>query len=356
MTQENVEKIGFFKRVWLAITDFDKYGVLAAENMSVAVMYLLKIILILAIVISGIFVYQFHNSFQGATNYFEKNIDQVQYADGSLEINQGNKIEIQNEDAVVPYILIHTGATQEEIKDYQDDLRGYATGLLILKDKIIYRNELLNQNMEYSYSNIAQNYQIGEFDKQGALDFISQIDKVSLYTSIFIIMLICSFIMYLTTTFVDIMMLALLGFIVGRIAGMKIRFRATFNIGVYALTLPILLNIIYVIINAFTGFTISYFQWMYTTISYIYVIVSILMIKADFINKQAELMKIIEEQERVREEMKLREEQKKKEEEKNQNKDNKDEEQEKQTEPKKKKTKKEKDELGTDRISTTRNT
>ena len=84
--------------------------------------------------------------------------------------------------------------------------------------------------------------------------------------------------------------------------------------------MPILLNLIYILVNTFTGFTIQYFQWMYTTISYIYVIVAILIIKTDLINRQFELMKIIEEQEKVKEEIKLQEEEQK-DEEKNKNKE-----------------------------------
>ena len=55
---------------------------------------------------------------------------------------------------------------------------------------------------------------------------------------------------------------------------------------------------------------------MYTAISYIYVIYSILIIKSDFIKKQAELTKILSEQEKVKEELAKKEQEKKEEEEK----------------------------------------
>ena len=172
-------------------------------------------------------------------------------------------------------------------------------------------------------------YNILEFNKQDVLNFISQINNFSSYASIFIAMFISLYIIYTFSTIIDVFMLAILGFIVSRIAGMKMKFKATFNIGIYALTLPILLNIVYIIINNLTGFEIKYFSWMYTTISYIYVIVAILLIKTDFIDKQVELMKIVEEQEKVRQEIIEREKQKKNEEDKNENKDNKDNEEEK---------------------------
>ena len=177
------------------------------------------------------------------------------------------------------------------IEEYNKKLDGYETGIIILKDKIIYKNGLLNNGLEYKYSDIIGKYDINEFNKQDVLNFISQINNFSSYASIFIAMFISLYIIYTFSTIIDVFMLAILGFIVSRIVGIKMRFKATFNIGIYALTLPILLNIVYIVINNLTGFEIKYFSWMYTTISYIYVIVAILLIKTDFIDKQAELMK-----------------------------------------------------------------
>ena len=55
------------------------------------------------------------------------------------------------------------------------------------------------------------------------------------------------------------------------------------------------MNIIYFIVNSFTGFTIKYFEIMYTTVATIYIATAILMIRSDVIKKQIELNKIIEE-------------------------------------------------------------
>ena len=47
------------------------------------------------------------------------------------------------------------------------------------------------------------------------------------------------------------------------------------------------------------NFTITHFQWMYTSISYIYVVVAILMIKTEIMQKRIEMMKIREIQKQV---------------------------------------------------------
>ena len=119
------------------------------------------------------------------------------------------------------------------------------------------------------------------------------------------------FIIYLSTILIYILLLTLLTYIVTRIAGLRLKTTATYNIAAYSLTLPIVLEIIYGVVNITTGFTIEYFQVMYTAIASIYVITAILMIKSDAIKKQLELNKIIEEQERVRQELKRKEEEEK---------------------------------------------
>ena len=97
-------------------------------------------------------------------------------------------------------------------------------------------------------------------------------------------------------------MLAILGRITSIILRIPMQYKAIFNMALHALTLPIILNLIYIIVNLFTGFEIKYFQVMYSAISYIYIVAAILLIKTDFMKRQQELSKIFEEQQKIREE------------------------------------------------------
>ena len=83
-----------------------------------------------------------------------------------------------------------------------------------------------------------------------------------------------------------------------------IKYKEIFNMSIYALTLSIVLYLIYICVNITTGFTIKYFDLAYEIISYIYIITAILMIKSDLIKQQIEIGKIVEEQKKVREEKK----------------------------------------------------
>lgn len=242
-----------------------------------------------------------------------------------------------NNDEALQIIIINTNAENDLENEYINKINKYENGIVLLRDKLIYKNNILSQNIEYSYENILNFYDIQEFEKQDVLNFVNSINGIGLYSGFVLFIGMYMFVIYFISTLIDAFMLAILGFVLARIIGVKIKFKATFNIGVYALTLPIILNLIYIVINAFTGFTIRYFQWMYTTISYIYVIVSILIIKTDLINRQMELMKIIEEQEKVKKELEEKERQEKEKREREEHKENNDDDEK--TKQKKKKDK-----------------
>lgn len=247
-------------------------------------------------------------------------------------------------------IIINTNATKEQIDDYTDTINRYENGVMFINDRIIYKNQMLSQNIEYMYKDILSTYNITSFEKDDVLNFISNVNNMSLYSGFFGVTSVYMFVLYFASTLVDALMLAVLGYILARIIGIKIRFKATFNMGIYALTLPIILNLIYMVVNILTGFEVKYFQWMYTTISYIYMLVALLMIKTDLINRQMELMKIVEEQEKVKKEIEQRERDKQEEEKKEPKDDNNKEEKKKE----KKKEDNKDDGVGDSRASSTR--
>ncbi len=318
MSEENLKNMNFFTRIITSIKDFDKYVIFATEKTSKAIAYLAILMLIFSLVLAGIMTNKATVSINKGIEYFRENINEITYKDENLSINFGEELEFINEQELISVIIIHTNASTEQQAKYLNTINNYDTGLVILKDKIIYKNQTIGQNIEKKNKDIVQKvFKKTELTKDDVLEFTSESNRIGYYAQFYTVMTIMTFLIFFGSTLLDTLILGILGFIFARIIGIRIKYKATFNMGAYALTLPIILNLIYVVVNAFTGFEVKYFQWMYTTISYIYMIVAILMIKTDLINRQAELMKIIEEQEKVREEIKLKEEQEKNEEERN---------------------------------------
>ena len=65
-------------------------------------------------------------------------------------------------------------------------------------------------------------------------------------------------------------------------------------ISVSALTLPTILQLIYIVVNFYTGFTMKYFQVMYLLITYVYILAAMLMLKSNLIKRKTEVTKKIE--------------------------------------------------------------
>lgn len=336
--KKNSEKIGFFKRVLISIKDFEKYIEFAIEKTTTAIGYLAKLIVIFALVVSATFTYRFMQDVQNGISYVKEEMPDFAYEEGELSIQAEEAIKIEHEKSILQYIIMDTNATQEQQADYITDIAGYSNGVVILKDRFILKNAMLKEPIEYFYKDVQNEYGIGNFTKEQAVSKIEETNKTVLYSMFYVTMTIYLFLVYFVTVLLDAFTFFILGLIVSRIVGIKIKMKPIFNMAVYALTLPIILNLIYIVVNTFTGFTIQYFQWMYTAIASIYMIVAILMIKADFINKQKELMKIVEEQEKVRQEIQEREEKDKEKKEQ--------EEQKKQEKEEKKKEKKKDNNLG----------
>lgn len=336
MAEQENHNEGFWKRIITSIKDFDKYIDFAVEKFGTAFKYFIKLMLLFCIVVTIAFTYKFAVTVNNGFEYFKTEIPNLSYSDGILTVESTEPVVLDNKEEIIQYVVIDVNAEEQTKSDYISKLRNYDNAILFLQDRVYVKNSMLSDPMEYVYKDLANQYGIQDFTKEQAIDYIDSLDKTAIYLTVFITMGIYVFIIYFISVFIDVIMLAVLGFLVSRIVGIKIKFQPILNMAIYAITLPVILNMLYIVLNTCTGLTIKYFQWMYSTISYIYMIIAILMIKADLINKQKELMKIVEEQEKVRKEI---EERKLKEEEKRQ----KEKEKEEKKEEKKEKKKEDKD-------------
>ena len=184
----------------------------------------------------------------------------------------------------------------------------------------------ISDKVDYNFKE--NNYFIDNVDnyinKADIINYLQNNNKI--YIMYFVVMLISTFIIYLIATLIDVFILSVFGLITAYFARIRIRYRAIFNMSVYALTLSIILKMLYITSSMFTNFEIKYFDFMYSAIGYIYLVASIFMIKSDIIKQQIELIKINKEQEqKEQEEQEEKEEDKEEEseEEKNNDKDEK---------------------------------
>ena len=294
-TQENRNKEdGFFKKLYNSIVKIEKYPDMAAQGLPKAISYITKLVAILAIVLCLGMVYQTHGMIQDGIKYLQNEFPDFSYKEGTLTVNSEEPIII--EDSPVMGIAIIDTITEDEnkVNEYITSIEQSGDGIVVLKDRVILKNISVTGTINYNYKDVLNQMQIQEFTKQDVINYANSTQIVNIYISVFITMFVYAFIMYFITTITNAILLSIFGYLTTWIAKIRMRYVAVFNMTIYALTLSIILNILYVAINIFINFNIEYFQVMYVAVAAIYLVAAIFILKGEFIKKQQELMKIAE--------------------------------------------------------------
>lgn len=303
------KKISFWTYLKECICDFEKYPEMATRPATTIYKYFLKLIAIIAVIATIVSVYDISKKINTTLEILEHDIPEFTIEDNHINMSNEEEIIIENNDSLFNFILVDVNELDEPLqKKYDEHLKNNELGIAILKDKI--EISIGSSLAEYSYENIQKVYNIN--NKEQILEYFNQ-NSTMLYVITFIMLFVYLYCAYIISTFMDAVILGALGYVTALILKIRIRFTAMIKMAIHGLTLPILLNSIYIIINSLTGIEIEYFSVMYMGISYVYIITSILMIKTDLIKRQSELTKIMEEQQNVKRELEQKEEEKREE-------------------------------------------
>ena len=321
---EDEKRIVFLKKLWYSIAKFEKYAEMSSEGLFSALKYLTVVMILFSLIVAIGYVIQLHGIVKNGTEYIKNSLPDLSYSNGKLNIDSKEPIKIDNNGQLVDNIIIDTNIeSEEQINEQINSIPLDNTGIVIVNDGIIIKAKGIEEGIKYKYDEIIQSFtnkEITSLNKQELLDFLSN-GMLNVYFSVALFIAGYTFIIYTISVLIDVLVIAILGYISTLIIRLKIRFSAIYNMAIYSMTLPLLLKAIYIIIEGITGFSLKYFQVMYISISFVYLIAAIFMIRIDFERKQAELMQIMEEQKKIKKENV--EEENKKKEKKNKNKDKK---------------------------------
>lgn len=342
MEAEKNKNINFFKKVWYSITKFEKYPDMAAEGVYKAIKYITILMIVLSIFLTISSLIESKKMVTDLSQYIQDNIPDFSYQDGKVSMDIEQPILLDNiQYNGIDYIIINPNLENDTDKDnYKNENGKIGTTVYFFKNQIILENKNENgekQTQEYTYQDFIQSYtqeNITQFNKDELVDYLTSEKMNSFYIRYAMSIIIYLVLMNIIVGLLDSVELAVLGWITSLTARIKMRFTAIFNMAIYSLTLSILLNCIYVIINYFTDFTIEYFSIAYITIAYVYLAASIFIIKDDYLKKQEIVEKIKQEQEKVREEIKEQERQKEEKKEKKEKEEKKEEKENNNEEPK----------------------
>lgn len=318
-TNNGEMKKGFFKKIWYSIDKVEKYSELSAEGFGKAIRYLITLIVMLAIVSAGVTVFRTSKQMKQVSEYIKENAPEFKYSDGILDIDIDEPIINENEN--FGKIIVDTISETEDIQNqYMDDIKKERRAVVVLKDKLILKET--ENNIVYKYGELFKELNISEFSKDDLASYLVSSVMMTLYLNLFLVLFIYALVMQAMNTIFFVIIISIFGYLTSMILRLKIRYVAVFNMAVYSITLPTLLYIIYLGVNAFVNYVVPYFEVMYMLVATIYMIAALFILKSEFNKKQGEVQKIIEVEKEIKEDMKQEENKKQeKEENKNKNKD-----------------------------------
>lgn len=300
MSNEKGNNIPKYKKIWFSISKFERYPEMASEGVGRAFGYLAFLIFIFSIIFALVLTCMLYVEMKEYVNYIDEEISVIEYKDGVLNIGlgtQGNYFTIGD----VTVIIDTDEIDDDKVEEYKNIIGSDSFGAIWLKDRIII-NYYGNEQKIY-YQNIFSEIGFTEFNKTELIDYLNGVLQTpQIYLSYFVSAFAYSFALYFVSSLLNVLLLSVFGVLTGYITKLRMRYRAVFNMSVYAITLSIILQLIYYLVNLFTGFEIKYFDLMYNAIAYVCLAAAIFMIKSDVIRQNIEMIKIAKEKEKSEEE------------------------------------------------------
>ena len=304
--EEKIKTNGFFKKIWWSIDKIERYGELSAEGFPRAFSYLLKLILCLAIVVAIATLYQTKNVVDQITNFIQYEVPDFTYSDKEIKFSTEEVINKTSEFGQV--IIDATQDNTDEINKELNEIPEDENGILVLKNKIIIKDASTNRKINYTYEDLLEQIGVSEFNKQDLIELLTGSEIISIYCSLFALLILYAFGIYLINTIINVLLISIFGFLSTLITKLKMRYIAILNMAIYSITLSTLLEMVYIVANQIFNIKINYFDVMYILVSCIYMIAAIFILKSDLTKKQEQITKIVEVQKQVAEDLEKQEE------------------------------------------------
>ena len=278
-------RLSFFKRLKMSVFDFDKYHIIASEGLGRAIMYLVKLILVFALVLSLATIIRFSQLLDKATEYLSNNVPNFYFENNQFVLDSSEDVKIENHE-YTDFLIILTNSenySEDEIRDFDGIV------LTFTKNNLLFKQQNSTSIITQSYENINDTIDLSQINKDYLVNMTKGENAYTILANIFAVIFISTFLTYFLTAILDTIALSLLGFIVSRLIRVLFKYGALYSLSISAITLPVILNAIYMVVNMFTGFVIPYFQIMYTLISYVYLIAALFIMRSEIIKKKVQI-------------------------------------------------------------------
>lgn len=321
--EEQLPKFNFINKLKYSITNINKYDEMTNEHIKYTYKYILILMAILISFVALTLLYQSQKLVKEGIDILNQKIDTVSYKDGNLNIKGtvDNPIELEG-DAISHLlgienseVIIDTNSevTENLIQEYTDMIGTDNYGLIVLKNEVVSINIVKTGVSELDYNTLITQYFttndntnditnnvenntesetiLNNASKESLIKYLSDTYTPQYYLQSFVLYYLMYYLLFTIILVIEANILAIVGFIITKIAKLKMKFDKLAQIAIYAFTLSSILNIIYSIIRYVFGITIPGFQLIYELIAYAYMILVIFKIKKE--NKKSKKENII---------------------------------------------------------------
>jgi len=249
--------IEFFKEIGKTITDFKFYNRVKGFRLSKAMRYIFSLILLITLVLTIRYSYDFKKGLNVALDWAKKNLPPIEIQNGIVNVNVQQPYKVTEEGLAL--IIDTTGQI--------NSLDEYGKGILLTKDKIIYKESEIKTET-YKLSNI-QSLRIDE-------NFMNALRKNALWI-LSPLMFVFTYVGFCFARFIQILLFSIFSLATSSIVNAKLSYKQLFNIGIYAITPSVILGALL----ALLGIQLPLFWILYSGLYIIYLIISIINCKEE---------------------------------------------------------------------------
>lgn len=276
MEKEKVakKKMGFWKKIALAITDFRFYPlILKTESSTQSFGHFFLFLLMLTLIISIKMTDTTFAKFNSFLEQYEELVPEFSLSEGILDVEYDGTKEIRND----MIAIIDTDYTYTECIDAPEykGMSKYDNILMINKDSIT----LIDA---YGMAYQADLGMINDsFDKTSFFSYIER-TSATFGAKMFAlgVIFIAVFFVYAVYKFIEVLFFGILAMFISVLAGIRINFKAQMKIVYYAITLPYIVETIAIV---YTGSLKEYAVLASGILAYVYIFYAIRAIKLDML-------------------------------------------------------------------------
>lgn len=236
----------FFYRIIQAISNFEFYGVVLKESFGTAMKYMVLLALLLGTIIGIKDYFAFNDIMSGVKTEVLEELPYFQIADGKFSYDGPRTNTIESGEGYITIIDLDEELGQESIKDY-------SAALYLTEDYAIYKKNSVEER-KINFNEFAEMGDSG-FSKDTIIKIVKVVDNMKFLGIFFLI--IFRVIGKLIGTFVVSIIVLILDAI---IKDSQLRFAQCYAVGIYAMTLPTLIQFIVKMTGAsFTGWHLLYY-------------------------------------------------------------------------------------------------